>query len=78
MLKGRCAYFLLTGLLFTAMFIVLGAGSARGQRIYATTETHSPKQSALITLSEVRDPTFAVDGNNGTYSTLYTSLGLLS
>jgi hypothetical protein len=60
------------------MFIVLGAGSARGQRIYATTETHSPKQSALITLSEVRDPTFAVDGNNGTYSTLYTSLGLLS
>lgn len=58
--------------------MVLGGSSAKGQRVYATTETHSPKQSAIITLSEVRDPTFAVDGNNSTYSTLYTTLGLLS
>lgn len=73
MLKGRCAYFLLTGLLFTTMFIVLGAGSARGQRVYADAQT--PSGTPLLT--SVSNPTQAVLTPTTDFSTLNLTLSIL-
>jgi hypothetical protein len=53
---------------------------AEAQRVYANTEQHSTKQTILVvTLSEVTNPSNAVDTANLTnYATLFTTLGALS
>lgn len=53
---------------------------AEAQRVYANTELHSTTQTLLVvTLSEVTNPSFAVDAPTFTnYSTLFTTLGALS
>jgi hypothetical protein len=71
--KGKIPF-----LLLCVLGLILG-NRVEAQRVYANTEQHSAKQSLIITLSEVTNPTNAVDTPNfSNFSTLFTTLGALS
>lgn len=72
-MKGRRAHIILTGLLFTLMFIVVGGNSARGQRVYADAQT--PSGTPLLT--NVSNPTQAVLTPTTDFSTLNLTLSAL-
>ncbi|MFA6059698.1 MAG: hypothetical protein WC756_15940 [Taibaiella sp.] len=72
--KGKIPF-----LLLCVLGLMLG-NKVEAQRVYANTEQHSATQSILVvTLSEVTNPTNAVDTPNfSNFSTLFTTLGALS
>jgi hypothetical protein len=71
--KGKTPF-----LLFCILGLILG-NRVEAQRVYANIEQHSAKQSLIITLSEVTNPTNTIDTSNfSNYSNLFTTLGALS
>lgn len=59
-------------------FLCLGAvRQGYGQRVYADAQESSPTLSLLVTLSEVANPSRAVDSDTLNYSTLSVTLGAL-
>lgn len=71
--KGKIPF-----LLLCVLGLMLG-NRVEAQRVYANTEQHSAKQTFIITLSEVTNPTNATDTPNfSNYTTLFTTLGALS
>lgn len=73
MLKGRGAHIILTGLLFTVMFIVLGGNSASGQRVYAT----ATNDGGTLIIGSISNAGNAINSSDTTdYSTISSLIGL--
>jgi hypothetical protein len=74
-LKGRRAHIVLTGLLFTVMFIVVGGNSARGQRVYADASSKGGS-SIIVPLYSVAQESNAILSPYTDFSTLSLTLSV--